>query len=483
MVRLGQGRSPLMLTGKKVMVLGRLVWTVSFLLVLFSSPMLAFDLIGIQRSVEVASGADIWYDGQVSVDLLRLQAAVRNIEQDPPAEVLEEVRLRLDNAYNRINSLPEPGSSAWHTQGFGHGGGLVAVQEQLNAIDQNLGLLDTDPRRFRVLADQELQSAITAQRKVSLLVQDRQNEVVGRMQSQVSVFQIKLLGYGVSFVVLVLSLGWLMRRHMRSEAALRATNEQLMELTDNLVAARDAALHSSQAKSNFLANVSHELRTPLNAILGFSEALGSGIFGKLGDRQAEYIGDIHLAGKRLLALINDILDLSKLEAGKMEFREELVDLSRVAADAARDLRETSRAADVSIELDLPPTLSVLGDQLRLRQVIDNLLSNAVKFTPPGGLVGVTVKRQPGGGTVIIVTDTGVGIPASDLARVFQPFEQSDSYLARRNQGTGLGLPLVRQLVERHGGIVHMSSEPGVGTEVIIELPAERMLRADRVRAM
>jgi two-component system cell cycle sensor histidine kinase PleC len=348
------------------MDLGKLVWTASFLLVLFSSPILVFDLIGIQRSVEVASGADIWYDGQVAVDLLRLQGAIRDIEADPPPEVLEEVRLRLDNAFNRINSLPEPGSSAWHTQGLGRESGLIAVRERLNAIDRNLKLLDTDPRAFRAAADQELQSAITEQRKVSLLVLERQNEMVGRMQSQVSVFQIKLLGYGVSFVVLVLSLGWLMRRHMRSEAALRTTNEQLMELTDNLVVARDAALRSSQAKSNFLANVSHELRTPLNAILGFSEALASGIFGKLAGRQAEYIGDIHLAGKRLLALINDILDLSKLEAGKMELREELVDLSRVAADAARDLREASRAADVSIELDLAPTLSILGDQLRLR---------------------------------------------------------------------------------------------------------------------
>jgi signal transduction histidine kinase len=447
--------------------------------------MLVFDLIGIQRSVEVASGADIWYDGQVAVDLLRLQAAVRNIEPDPSPEVLDEVRLRLDNAFNRINSLPEPSSSAWHTQGLGREDGLIAVREQLNAIDRNLKLLDTDPRTFRAVADRELQSAITNQRKVSLLVLERQNEVVGRMQGQVSVFQIKLLGYGVGFVALVLALAWLMRRHMHSEAALRVTNEQLMELTDNLVIARDAALRSSQAKSNFLASVSHELRTPLNAILGFSEALGSGIFGKLGDRQAEYIGDIHLAGKRLLALINDILDLSKLEAGKMELREELVDLSRVAADAARDLREASRVADVSIELDLPPMLSVLGDQLRLRQIIDNLLSNAIKFTPPGGLIGVTVKRQPGGGTVIIVTDTGVGIPANDLARVFQPFEQSDSYLARNNQGTGLGLPLVRQLVERHDGTVRMSSEAGVGTEVVVELPAERTLHThtDYARSM
>ena len=472
-----------MLTGKRIMDLGKLVWTISFLLVLLSSPMLVFDLIAIQRSVEIASGADIWYDGQVSSDLLHLQVAVREIHADSPPEVFEEVRLRLDNAFNRLNSLPEPGSSAWHTQGIGREGGLEGIRVQLDAIDRNLKLMETDPLAFRALADQEVRSAIVSQRKVSLQVQDRQNEVIGRMQSQVSVFQIKLLGYGVGFVVLVLALAWLMRRHMHSESTLREANRQLLELTGNLVAARDAALRSSQAKSNFLANVSHELRTPLNAILGFSEALGSGIFGRLGERQAEYIGDIHLSGKRLLALINDILDLSKLEAGKMEMREELVDLSRVAADAARDLREASRAADVSIELDLPPTLSVLGDQLRLRQVIDNLLSNAVKFTPPGGLIGLSVKRQPDGGTLIVVTDTGVGIPACDLGRVFQPFEQSDSHLARKSQGTGLGLPLVRQLVERHGGTVRLSSETGVGTEVVIELPAERTLRTDYVRSI
>jgi len=465
------------------MDLGKLVWTVSFLLVLFSSPILVFDLIGIQRSVEVASGADIWYDGQLASDLLRLQVAVRNIEADPTPDVLDEVRLRLDNAFNRLNSLPEPGSPAWHTQGIGREGGLIDVRVQLDAIDRSLYLLDTDPRAFRIAADQELERAIADQRKISFTVLDRQNELIGHMQGQVSVFKMKLLGYGVSFVALVLSLGWLMRRHMHSEAALRATNQQLMELTNNLVVARDAALRSSQAKSTFLANVSHELRTPLNAILGFSEALTSGIFGKLSDRQAEYIGDIHLAGKRLLALINDILDLSKLEAGKMEFREELVDLPHVASDAARDLREASRAAGVSIELDLTATVSVIGDPLRIRQILDNLLSNAVKFTPAGGRIRVAVRRQPGGGTAIIVTDTGIGIPAADLARVFQPFEQSDSNLARQNQGTGLGLPLVRQLVERHGGTVRMSSKTGIGTEVVIELPAERTLHTDYASSM
>ena len=135
----------------------------------------------------------------------------------PPREVFEEVRLRLDNAFNRLNSLPEPGSSAWHTQGISREGGLSNIRVQLDAIDRNLELMETDPRAFRDLADQEVRNAIVSQRKVSLQVQDRQNEVIGRMQGQVSIFKIKLMGYGVGFVVLVLALAWLMRRHMQSE--------------------------------------------------------------------------------------------------------------------------------------------------------------------------------------------------------------------------------------------------------------------------
>jgi two-component system, cell cycle sensor histidine kinase PleC len=282
--------------------------------------------------------------------------------------------------------------------------------------------------------------------------------------------------YGISFVALVLLLAWLMRRHMHSETVLMRSNGQLLDLTDSLVLARDSALRSSEAKSNFLANVSHELRTPLNAILGFSEALMTGIFGRLGERQAEYTGDIHNAGRRLLALINDILDLAKLEVGKLELREEAVDLVVVTAEAVRDLRETARSAGVTIRLDAPAgSVSVMGDRLRLRQVLDNLLSNAVKFTPAPGLIVAAVERRADGGTAIIVTDTGIGIPANDLARVFLAFEQSDSRLARAAQGTGLGLPLVRQLVECHGGTVELSSELGAGTKVVVELPSQRSL--------
>ena len=178
----------------------------------------------------------------------------------------------------------------------------------------------------------------------------------------------------------------------------------------------------------------------------------------------------------MLALINDILDLAKLEVGKLELREEAVDLVVVTAEAVRDLRETARSTGVTIRLDAPAgSVSVMGDRLRLRQVLDNLLSNAVKFTPAHGLIVAAVERRADGGTAIIVTDTGIGIPANDLERVFLAFEQSDSRLARAAQGTGLGLPLVRQLVECHGGTVELSSELGAGTKVVVELPSQRSL--------
>ena len=316
-------------------------------------------------------------------------------------------------------------------------------------------------------------------RRVLFAGSDHQNVLVGQIQRQVSVFQMKLLGYGAGSALLVLALVWLMLRHVGAEKELRKTNRDLRDLTDRLVVARDAAVRSNEAKTNFLANVSHELRTPLNAILGFSEALASGIFGRLASRQEEYVGDIHQSGQRLLALINDILDLAKLDAGKLELREEAIALDMLAAEAVRDLRVASRAAGVTV--DLTPAVgkvTILGDPLRLRQVLDNLLSNAIKFTPWGGRIEVTLERFADGRTVVAISDTGVGIRAEDVARVFLPFEQIDSRRAPQVQGTGLGLPLVRQLVERHGGTVRMSSQPGLGTQVLVELPPERALRAE-----
>jgi signal transduction histidine kinase len=247
-----------------------------------------------------------------------------------------------------------------------------------------------------------------------------------------------------------------------------------MEATQRLEIARDQALMSSRAKSNFLANVSHELRTPLNAIMGFSEVLSSGLFGPLTSRQAEYIGDIHDSGKRLLALINDILDISKLEAGKLDLHEETVDPVKLVKTSIHDLREVIRRAGLSVELEAKAFVPCIrADRMRLRQVIDNLLTNSIKFTPPNGSILISLIGEPDGRTVIKVADTGVGIAPADLQRVFKPFEQANSQLARKHRGAGLGLPLVKQFVEWHGGLIMIESRIMGGTCVTLELPAER----------
>ncbi|EWY35700.1 hypothetical protein N825_37490 [Skermanella stibiiresistens SB22] len=463
------------------MSLGKVVWTLCFLLVLGSSPMLLHDLVAIERSVRVTHGNGIWYDGRLATALLRLQLAIHSVVPDAasgaiPATARNEMGLLLRDVLDQVDAPPGTGGSEWRPLVADREAGMVEVRRALWGIDQVSRLLDVDPAAFRRIADARVEEAIVAHRRVSHAVMDRQNALVGVMQGGVDAFRLELLCYGVGFTVLLLSLGWLMRSHMLSEAGFRTSNRRLMDLRDDLTVARDTAMRAGETKSILLSNVSHELRTPLNAILGFSEALSSGIFGPLPVRQAEYVGDIHHAGQRLLALVNDVLDLAKLQAGKLELWEEVFDLKELAAEVLRDAEEAARAAGVTIGME-PGTgvVGVLGDRSRLRQALEKPLSNAIKFTPGGGRIGVSVGRLPDGRTRVTVTDTGIGVPAEDLGRVFLAFEQSDSQRARRGQGTGLGLPLARQLVERHGGVITMSSEPGVGTAVVVELPPSRAM--------
>jgi PAS domain S-box-containing protein len=242
-----------------------------------------------------------------------------------------------------------------------------------------------------------------------------------------------------------------------------------------LHAALDAARVAGESKSAFLANMSHELRTPLNAIIGFCEMIMLETFGPLGDpRYSAYLKDIHFSGNHLLQLIEDILDLTKAEASKIELDERPLDLEVAAANAVRLLAERARRGGVAVKLAFPSDLPVVrADERRLRQVLLNLLSNAVKFTPPGGTVTVSARRAPEGGLVLAVSDTGIGIAAKDLERVFQPFVQLDR--THQQEGTGLGLALCRKLVEVHGARIALASRPGHGTTVEVHLPPERVL--------
>ena len=221
--------------------------------------------------------------------------------------------------------------------------------------------------------------------------------------------------------------------------------------------------------------MSHELRPPLNAINGFSEIMVGEMFGPLGDRRyKEYCADILASGQHLLALINDILDMSKIEAGKMILHLETVDVAELAEDAVRLMRNRAETAGLMVSVHAPPDLPTIeADQRGLKQILLNLLSNAIKFTPPGGRVIVraaVVEGAAGRRVRLSVTDTGIGIAADDIGRLAKPFEQIETQHSKTQQGTGLGLALTKALVELHDGVLSIQSEPGLGTTVSLTLP-------------
>jgi two-component system cell cycle sensor histidine kinase PleC len=227
---------------------------------------------------------------------------------------------------------------------------------------------------------------------------------------------------------------------------------------------------ASEAKSRFLATMSHELRTPLNAIIGFAELLLMRDVEQMeADRRRGYITDIRNSGAHLLALINDILDYSKLEADHLPLTETIFDLGQFLHDGLRLVRAQAEAGGVMLRLAPAPAIALKGDERRLRQCVVNLLANAIKFAP-GGEVTLSAERIGANGIEIRVADTGCGIPAEQLEQVFQPFHQVENELSRSTNGTGLGLPLSRKLVERHGGTLYLDSAAGNGTVAVLCLP-------------
>ena len=219
---------------------------------------------------------------------------------------------------------------------------------------------------------------------------------------------------------------------------------------------------ANRHKSEFLANMSHELRTPLNAIIGFSEVLGERMFGELNEKQAEYTDDILSSGRHLLSLINEILDLSKVEAGRMELELATFDLPLAIDNARTFVRERATKHGINLDVTVDERLGdFVGDERKIKQILLNLLSNAVKFTPEGGRIGINA-RQADGSVEISVSDTGIGIAPEDQAKIFEEFRQVGSDYAHKNEGTGLGLTLAKKFVELHGGRIWVESEVGKG---------------------
>ncbi len=260
------------------------------------------------------------------------------------------------------------------------------------------------------------------------------------------------------------------------------TEQRQREL--ELLKAKNAAEIGNRSKTEFLANMSHELRTPLNAVIGFSQVIRDQHFGDAPARYSTYAADIHKSGQMLLKLIGDVLDMSKLEAGKVEIYEEQVDLGSVAEDCLRMLQARAEEGQVRIERnfasDLPP---LLADARAVTQVLLNILTNAIKFSPPDRVIYLSARIGDGGDMLVVIRDTGIGMSKEAMQHLFSAFHQADATISRRFGGTGLGLAISKRLMELHGGSIDLSSEPDLGTRVVLRFPAARVGQRARTPAV
>jgi two-component system, sensor histidine kinase and response regulator len=264
-------------------------------------------------------------------------------------------------------------------------------------------------------------------------------------------------------------------------AELEAKNQQLINLNAKLEIQQKVAIEAqcksektSRIKSDFLANMSHELRTPLNSVIGFTEVLQDRFFGPINEKQTEYLDNILLSGRHLLSLINDILDLSKVESGKMKLEVSTFSLRETVDDSLMMLREKALKSGIGLHMELASQadVNIVADQRKVKQILFNLISNAVKFTSAGGDIDVSAVRD-GEFIEITVADTGLGVKEEDIPKLFHPFTQLESVYTKQYEGTGLGLALTRQLVELHGGRVWVKSEFGTGSRFSFTIPLDR----------
>ncbi len=312
----------------------------------------------------------------------------------------------------------------------------------------------------------------------------RERVALSQWSHQAVVIALAGLGAAASLQVLFAVIGRQFRRQETQNVrllliadALRSSEARVLDFAEMSRLAKDRAEAANRAKSEFLANMSHELRTPLNSIIGFSELIRDQPFGRINSIHAKYATDINSAGHHLLDLINDVLDLSKIETGRFEIADETVELGMVVRSCIAMLRLRANEGQVRIDNAVcRMRIALRGDRRAVKQIVLNLLSNAVKFTPSGGLVSLRIEHAPNG-IALVVTDTGIGIDAAALPLLGQPFQQSDASISRKFGGSGLGLAISRKLLALHGATLTIESTAGQGTTVRATFPSERIIEA------
>jgi signal transduction histidine kinase len=285
---------------------------------------------------------------------------------------------------------------------------------------------------------------------------------------------------GTAMVILIGTMRYAIRGYrelsQQLEQRVQERSSALLAMNAQLMLAKSRAEQASRAKSAFLANISHELRTPLNAILGFSEIIRDKMLGKDADRYSDYAADIYRSGEHLLNIVNDVLDVTLIEAGRLELHEEQCPVGTLLKECLVAVERQAALGGVTLASNAPDlTATLFGDRTKLKQIFLNLLANAIKFTPRGGSVGIFAHPKINGGIRITVRDTGIGMTKEDVRRALELFGQADSSLTRKYQGTGLGLPLAARFVELHGGTLKIRSVPGKGTSVMVNFPSYRVI--------
>jgi signal transduction histidine kinase len=409
---------------------------------------------------------------RTGIEFRDFEQAVRDLARSPDAAAVAAAQQKYDILYSRLDLMTAGYFGTIYNESEKAGQKLRDLKVRVYALAPQMDALRPDSIEQGKL----LLGLVSSLSDDFAYFRSAGSQLQSRLDDAARSELLRLYaGLAAVFAVMVMSVGgfvWLLIRQFR---IISASNVELRSLSAQLAEAKVEADTANRAKSHFLAVMSHELRTPLNAIIGFSELIADELFGPVGNgRYKEYARDIHQSGSHLLNLVNDVLDLSRIEAGRYELCEEICSLDELVESCFSVMQAAAQKGVRLSHADLREAPKLRADGRAVRQMLLNLMSNAVKFTPAGGIVHVDLRRGSDGGLVIEVRDTGIGMTPEAARGATQPFNHVSSQVARDHKGAGLGLSITKQLIELHGGMLSIESAVGVGTAVMLSVPPSRI---------